>query len=165
MFLWDPYLYSLSLSIIQPRYCFKTLYDATWGITQDEYDKKAYELKNRQYELNDKLKRVIEADENYLITLITLLNICYRAPELFESSKVEQKRQLINFLLSNLRLRGKTLEFELKKPFDVLVNLQNCKNRSEWLGILNTFRTKYYSDIISLIPQIKLIKEGFAIGG
>ena len=44
-------------------------------------------LKNRQYELNDKLKRVIEADENYSITLITLLNICSRAPELFESSK------------------------------------------------------------------------------
>ncbi len=68
------------------------------------------------------------------MTLINLLNICSRAPELFESSKVEQKRQLINFLLSNLKLRGKTLEFELKKPFEVLINLQNCKNRSEWLG-------------------------------
>lgn len=79
-------------------------------------------------------KRVIEADESYSITLITLLNICSRASELFESSKVEQKRQLINFLLSNLKLRGKTLEFELKKPFDVLVNIQNMENRSEWLG-------------------------------
>jgi hypothetical protein len=39
-------------------------------ITQDKYDKKAYELKQRQYELNDKLKRIIEADENYSITLI-----------------------------------------------------------------------------------------------
>ena len=57
-------------------------------ITQAEYDKKASELKQRQYELNDKLKRVIEADESYSITLITLLNICSRA-ELFESSKVE----------------------------------------------------------------------------
>ena len=111
-------------------------------IAQDEYDKKASELKQRQYELNDKLKRVIEADESYSITLITLLNICSRAPELFESSKVEQKRQLINFLLSNLKLRGKKLEFELKKPFDVLVNLQNCKNRSEWLAIANEVRTR-----------------------
>ena len=93
------------------------------GITQDEYDKKAYELKNRQYELNDKLKRFIEADENYSITLINLLNICSRAYELFASSKVEQKRQLINFLLSNLKLRDKPLEFELRKPFDVPVNL------------------------------------------
>ena len=94
-----------------------------WGITQDEYNKKAYELKNRQYELNDKLKRFIEADENYSITLINLLNICSRAYELFASSKVEQKRQLVNFLLSNLKLRDKPLEFELRKPFDVPVNL------------------------------------------
>jgi len=77
-----------------------------------------------------KLKQHIEVDKNYSMTLISLLNICSKAPELFESSKVEQKRQLINFLLSNLKLRGKTLEFELKKPFDVLVNLQSCKNRS-----------------------------------
>jgi hypothetical protein len=99
-------------------------------ITQDEYDKKYQELKQRQYELNDKLKRIIEADGNYSNTLISLLNICSRAPELFESSKVEQKGQLINFLLSNLKLRGKIFEFELKKPFDALVNLDY---RSEWL--------------------------------
>ncbi|GAJ02339.1 unnamed protein product, partial [marine sediment metagenome] len=127
---------------------------------QDEYDKKAHELKQRQYELNDKLKRIIEADENYSITLISLLNICSKAPELFESSKVEQKRQLINFLLSNLKLRGKKLEFKLRKPFDVLVNLDY---RSNWLGILNTFRTIYYQNIIEFIPQIKLIKESLAI--
>jgi DNA invertase Pin-like site-specific DNA recombinase len=124
----------------------KVLFDMALekSITQDEYVKKASELKQRQLELNDKLKRVIIADESYSITLITLLNICSRAPELFESSKVEQKRQLINFLLSNLKLRGKILEFELKKPFDVLVNLQNCKNRSEWLAIINDIRTEIY---------------------
>jgi hypothetical protein len=73
-------------------------------------------LKQRQHELTDRLKRIIEADENYSTMLIPFLNICSRAPELFESSKVEQKRQLINFLLSNLKLRGKNLEFELKNP-------------------------------------------------
>jgi len=97
-------------------------------ITQDEYVKMHSELRQRQYELNDKLKRIIVADENYSNTLINLLNICSRAPELFESSKVEQKRQLINFLLSNLKLRGKNLEFELKKPFDALVNLDYRSN-------------------------------------
>ena len=101
------------------------------SITQDEYDEKVYELKQRQYELTDRLNRITKADEDYSITLISLLNICSRAPELFESSKVEQKRQLINFLLSNLKLRGKKLEFVLKKPFDVLVNLDY---RSNWLA-------------------------------
>jgi len=43
------------------------------------------------------------------------------------------------------------------------LHLTDVANKySDWLGILNTFRTKYHPDIISLIPQIKLIKEGFA---
>ena len=92
-------------------------------------------MKEKQYILNDKLKSLTEADENYSMTLISLLNICSKAPELFASSKVEQKRQLINFLLSNLKLKGKTLEFVLKKPFDVLVDLQNFENRSVCLAI------------------------------
>ncbi len=86
------------------------------SITQDEYDENAYELKQRRYELTDRLSRITKADEEYSITLISLLNICSRAPELFESSKVEQKRALINFLLSNLQLRGKKLEYTLKNP-------------------------------------------------
>jgi len=125
-----------------------------WSITQDEYDKKAYELKQRQYELADRLKRVTEADESYSITLITLLNLCSRAPELFESSKVEQKRQLINFLLSNLKLRDKNLEFTLKKPFDVLVNLDY---RSNWLATVDNVKTKILllnEDIF--IPELTL---------
>jgi hypothetical protein len=45
--------------------------------------------------------------------------------------------------------------------FDVLVNLQNCKNRSEWLGILNTFRTKYYYRIVQLSQEIETINIEF----
>ena len=37
------------------------------------------------------------------------------------SIKVEQKRQLINFALTNLKLEGKNLVYTMKKPFDVLV--------------------------------------------
>jgi len=88
--------------------------------------------------LTEKLKSLTEADENYSMTLISLLNICSKAPELFASSKVEQKRQLINFLLSNLQLRGKKLEYKLKKPFDVLVELDY---RSNWLPRVAKLRT------------------------
>ncbi len=128
-----------------------------WRITQDKYDKKAYELKQRQYELNDKLKRIIEADENYSMTLISLLNICSKVPELFNSSKIEQKRQLINFLLSNLQLRGKKLEYKLKKPFDVLINLNNCQKRFMWLASVDDVKTRILllnGEII--IPELTL---------
>jgi len=100
------------------------------SITQDEYDKKAYELKQSQYDLNLKLKQYTEADEKFGITVNYLLDLASRAYELFESSKVEQKRQLINFLLSNLQLKGKTLLYEVNKPFNAILNANEC---SDWL--------------------------------
>jgi len=102
----------------------------SWEITQDEYDKKVYQLKQRQYELNERQKQHIEADGKFSFTLVNLLELASRAYELFEFSKVEQKRQLINFVLLNLKLKGKILAFDLRKPFNVFINLKNAKNRS-----------------------------------
>jgi hypothetical protein len=60
-----------------------------------------------------------------------LLDVASRAAALFESSKPEQKRLLINMVLSNLRLEGQELHYELRKPFDALVDLSKSK---KWLG-------------------------------
>ncbi len=90
-----------------------------------------YELKQRQLGLNNLINEHTVADEQFSITLTYLLDIVSRAYELFESSKVEQKRQLINFVLSNLQLKGKKLIFTVRKPFDLFIN---SKSRSEWLG-------------------------------
>jgi len=54
-----------------------------------------------------------------------------RAAELFERSKTEQKRQLIAFVFSNLRLRGEKLDFSLRSPFDLMVDRQSYPS---WLG-------------------------------
>ena len=54
-----------------------------------------------------------------------------RAAEIFERSNIEQKRQLIAFVFSNLRLRGKKLEFSLRSPFDLMVDRPDY---ASWLG-------------------------------
>ena len=128
-------------------------------ITKDEYDKKAYEFKQAQHDLNIKLKQYTEADEKFGITVNYLLDIASRAYSLFKSSKIEQKRQLINFLLSNLRLEGKTLLYDVNKPFDAILNAHEC---SDWLPLVDIFRTFYYSSISKLIPQINAIEEEFS---
>ena len=101
------------------------------SITENEYDRKASELKQRQYEINEQQKQYTVADEQFAITLSYLINLASRAYELFESSKVAQKRQLLGFLLSNLTLRGKKLDYTLKNPFNLFPAIQN---RSRWLG-------------------------------
>lgn len=96
------------------------------SITRDEYDKKCTELKERQYELNHELSAHTEADEKFNITFGALLDLASRSYELFECSKVEQKRQLINFTLSNLALKGVTLQYEIKKPFSEFGKTAEC---------------------------------------
>ena len=65
------------------------------------------------------------------MTLEGLISLASRAVELFERSKAEEKRQLIAFVFSNLRLRGKKLESSLRSPFDLMVNRRDY---SSWLG-------------------------------
>jgi hypothetical protein len=105
------------------------------SITQDEYDKKARELKQRQTEIALRIEQHQEGDGQFRATLESLISLASRAAELFERSKTEQKRELIAFVFSNLQLQGKTLEFSLRSPFDLMVNLQD---HSGWLGDLDS---------------------------
>lgn len=52
-----------------------------------------------------------------------------KAYEIFKSSKVTEKRQLLNFLLQNLQLKGrKLIMFTLKTPFDTVLQANKCSS-------------------------------------
>ncbi len=59
------------------------------------------------------------------------MELANRAPEIYQSSEVEEKRQLVNFLLSNLRLKGKKLLYDYKKPFNAMAF---CAKHQCWQG-------------------------------
>jgi len=75
-------------------------------ITQDDYDKKARELKERQAEIAAQIEQHQHGDGEYRTTLESLISLASRAAELFERSKIEQKRQLIAFVFSVLARLG-----------------------------------------------------------
>ena len=101
------------------------------SITQDEYDKKARELRQRQSEIAIRIEDHQKGEGEFRRTLESLISLASRAGELFERSKTDQKRQLLAFVFSNLQLRGKKLEFSLRSPFDLMVNR---RDHSSWLG-------------------------------
>src|SRR5687768_6267142 len=76
-------------------------------ITQADYDKKATELKNQQAELRMRIEQHSIGQDEFRMTLETLISLASRAVDIFERSKTEQKRQLIGFVFSNLQLKGK----------------------------------------------------------
>ncbi len=96
------------------------------SITKDEYDRKIKEYKEEQYEITLKLNEYTSADYQYHITAGTVLNLARKAKEIFNSSEITEKRQLLNFLLQNCLLNGRKLEFALRKPFDSIIEYASC---------------------------------------
>ena len=75
-------------------------------ITESEYDKFYQSLRDQMTEISIRLEQLQEAEDNYYITAKYVLELVNRAYELFVSSEVEEKRQLIKLVLSNLRIEG-----------------------------------------------------------
>lgn len=90
------------------------------SITESAYDRFYQTLRDKVTDINIRLEQLQEADDNYYITSKYLLNLANRAYDLFISSEVEERRQLIKLVLSNLRIEGENIVWELHKPFDMI---------------------------------------------
>lgn len=95
------------------------------SITQDIYDKKLLEFKDRQERINIEIEEHTKADENYYLTARTVLGIARNALALFEheKSKPEEKRAFLNYLIQDAVVdENKTLAFSLRSPYNHILN-------------------------------------------
>jgi len=120
------------------------------SITRDIYDTKFKEYKEKQYDVNQRMEEYTRADENYHIAATTVFSLANRALEIFESSEANEKRQLLSFLLQNCRLQDKKLLFELRSPFNYI--LENA-HHSSMLPLLNKLRTLDWQRIANEIEN------------
>ncbi len=92
----------------------------------ERFERMVKVIEKRQKDIQDELKDHSDGDKAFVIGASYLLDVCSRAAELFEaeSSKVEQKRYLLDFILSNPTLDGEKLHFTLKEPFEDIIKLQ-----------------------------------------
>lgn len=90
------------------------------------YLEKVRDYKTRQAEIVEQMARHEKADENFYITANIVMNLAARAREIFDSSEVDEKRQLLNFVFQNLKLDGKSLSIETCEPFTTLVDYKQC---------------------------------------
>ncbi|MBM18084.1 MAG: hypothetical protein CL947_03400 [Epsilonproteobacteria bacterium] len=98
-------------------------------ITDSDYDKFYTRLRDQQVDVDIQLSKLQEAEDNYYITPQYVITLADKAYELFKSSEVEEKRQLIKLVLSNLELKDKNLVYNVQKPFDSIVEYND---RQEW---------------------------------
>ena len=67
-------------------------------ITPEEYRDMNEDLKKEQYELEGKSELLTEADEKFSIAVATILSLCNNAYQIFQSSKVETKREIFPYI-------------------------------------------------------------------
>jgi len=113
-------------------------------ITKQIYDKKHQEFQDKLALLNIEIEENTKADFDYQMTVASVLNLARHAKRIFESSEISEKRQFINYLIQNPTVKEKTLVFNLRSPFDALLNFSKSP---EWLPILDKLRTLNWSII------------------
>lgn len=101
-------------------------------IDEKLYLEKVKAYKSRQLEILEEMKRHEVADEHYYITANTVLNLASRAREIFESSEVNEKRQLLNLVFQNLQLRDVNLSVQVTEPFKTMVDYKECPTNWRW---------------------------------
>lgn len=107
------------------------------SITNDDYDRFYERFREKISDIDTRLAMLQDAEDNYYITAKYLLDLSKRAYELFVGSEAEERRQLINLVLSNLRVDGKEVHYDAVKPFDsILVSA----NSNLWLECWAEYR-------------------------
>ena len=71
-----------------------------------------------------------KADQNFYITANMVMNLAARAREIFESSEVDEKRQLLNLMFQNLQLKDRSLLFSVREPFKTMMDFKS--RPGEW---------------------------------
>lgn len=100
-------------------------------ITESEYDRFYQSLRDQLNEITSQLDGLQTAEDNYYMASKGVLNVVKCAYEHFVGSEVEGKRQLIKLVLSNVRVTDGKVLYDVKKPFDLIVN---CSEGQLWRG-------------------------------
>ncbi len=95
------------------------------------YNQKSEELNKELKTVNAEIAKYKNADRAYFQEIEGFLMFCNEVLALFKSSRPALKRELLRFVVSNLILKDKKVEFSLKMPFNIVALYSKNEN---WQG-------------------------------
>ena len=104
-------------------------------ITKEAYNLKFTQIDNRQNQINTLLNNHYNGNKQFKTALISLLTLCSKSQYIFKSSKNDEKRLLLKYLFSNIKLHSKTLHLSMARPVFMMIDNDDLK---EWLGYLES---------------------------
>lgn len=104
-------------------------------ISEDLYTRKFNEF-GVKVKLKQEQKESLElASDDYYSTVSYLLKLANNIENLFLKANHEQKRSILNLIVSNLQLDGSLLRWKYKKPFETMAL---CTEMNSWLRRLDS---------------------------
>ena len=92
-------------------------------ITTSTYDEKARDTRARQHHLDDQLHDLQNANQDYLSTGITMLELTNTITERFTTLEPVEQRELLNLLIKHATMDGERMTVTFRPPFDALQTL------------------------------------------
>jgi site-specific DNA recombinase len=98
-------------------------------ISEDKYKRDLKRVRELRAEMTDWLDRNHdEIDDAYIDTVESIFELCSSAKSLLESRSERERLKFLQQFYSNSRLRGLTLEYDLRSPFDVIAKMREVSN-------------------------------------
>jgi hypothetical protein len=98
-------------------------------IDAEAYQRQVGRFRDERKSLNQQI-HAIQSEMNGVFreTAQTTLELCKEAKSLYNSRSVPERAEFIKRLVSNPRLNGLNIEYDLKKPFGVLAKITKNEN-------------------------------------
>lgn len=94
--------------------------------------------RQEQTEIESQLASLRSANTAYIDQGVKLIELARQAPMLFKSMTNDEKRELVNLVLSNPRIENGTLRYDYRKPFNIVTEATTLE---KWRGKWDEFRT------------------------
>lgn len=128
------------------------------AIERKEYDERKNKLCIQQERIETLIAANDKGDDSFKECLLALFAVVSGAYDLFIGSTTAEKRLMLNFMFSNLSLKGDKLLYSFRKPFD---EFHDSSKMMKWRELIDKFRTDPYlrHEIITLCKIHNLIER------
>ena len=81
--------------------------------------------------IESQISSLREASKSYVEKGVQLMELAHQAPELFKHMTADEKRELVNLVLSNPQIKNGSLQYDFRFPFSYFAGVTNLEN---WRG-------------------------------
>ncbi len=108
-------------------------------LNEEAYKRRLEKIREQRGYFSELLKQAnISVTQAALENAKSILELANQAKSLWLEMSPIERRNLLDTILSNPRLNGPTLEYDLKKPFGIIMKM---RGNGDWLAYLDDFRT------------------------